>query len=121
GAILGAGLAAAALLAWEWLRLGMPPPACPFHALTGLPCPTCGTTRLVRALLQGDVAGAFAHNPFVFACGAALSAWAVASVACVVTRRPVVIRLDRRETLALRVTVVVASLASWAWLLARRE
>ena len=51
----------------------------------------------------------------------ALAAWAVASVACVVTRRPVVLHLDRRETVALRVVVVVSALASWAWLLARRE
>lgn len=36
---------------------------CPFHALTGLPCPSCGATRAALALLRLDVAGALAFNP----------------------------------------------------------
>ena len=39
---------------------------CPFLALTGWECPFCGGTRLGSALLQGDVAAAFAYNPVVF-------------------------------------------------------
>ncbi len=38
-------------------------PACPFHALTGMPCPGCGATRAALALARGDVAGALAWNP----------------------------------------------------------
>jgi hypothetical protein len=29
-------------------------PSCPFHVLTGLYCPGCGTTRALHALLHGD-------------------------------------------------------------------
>jgi hypothetical protein len=36
--------------------------ACPFHAATGLDCPTCGLTRSMLALVHGDVASAFGHN-----------------------------------------------------------
>lgn len=32
---------------------------CPFLRLTGIPCPGCGTTHAVRALLCGDFLGAF--------------------------------------------------------------
>ena len=39
-------------------------PRCPMFALTGLQCPGCGTTRALHALLHGDVAAAFAFNPF---------------------------------------------------------
>jgi hypothetical protein len=39
---------------------------CPFRELTGWECPFCGGTRLGSALLHGDVAAAFAHNPLVF-------------------------------------------------------
>lgn len=39
-------------------------PQCPFHALTGLHCPGCGTTRALHQLLQGHLAAAFAFNPF---------------------------------------------------------
>ena len=37
-------------------------PKCPFHALTGLNCPGCGSTRALHALLHGDVATAFGFN-----------------------------------------------------------
>lgn len=37
-------------------------PQCPFHMLTGLYCPGCGTFRSLRELLHGDVTGAFRYN-----------------------------------------------------------
>ena len=39
---------------------------CPFHLLTGLNCPFCGTQRMVWALLHGYVSEAFHYNPLVF-------------------------------------------------------
>src|SRR5258705_10038442 len=41
-------------------------PQCVFHALTGLQCPGCGTTRALHHLLHGDVAGAFRLNAMLF-------------------------------------------------------
>lgn len=41
-------------------------PPCLFHALTGLQCPGCGTTRALHHLLHGDVAGAFRLNAMLF-------------------------------------------------------
>ena len=38
-------------------------PGCPFHALTGLYCPGCGTTRALHALLHFDWPTALAMNP----------------------------------------------------------
>jgi Protein of unknown function (DUF2752) len=38
---------------------------CPFHALTGLWCPLCGSTRALHSLFHGDVAAAFARNPLL--------------------------------------------------------
>lgn len=47
-----------------WLRcLGPPPVRCQFRQLTGLPCPTCGSTRSLAALAEGDLAGSFRMNP----------------------------------------------------------
>lgn len=40
----------------------LPTPICPVHALTGLDCPGCGTTRALAALARFDVAAAFDHN-----------------------------------------------------------
>ena len=36
---------------------------CPLKRLTGVPCPTCGSTRAVVLLLRGNVVGAFAIQP----------------------------------------------------------
>ena len=37
-------------------------PKCPFHLLTGLDCPGCGSQRALHALLHGDLSGALTHN-----------------------------------------------------------
>ncbi|GAA1768035.1 DUF2752 domain-containing protein [Nostocoides vanveenii] len=38
---------------------------CPFRALTGYACPLCGGLRMTDALLHGDLAAAWGHNPLV--------------------------------------------------------
>ena len=38
---------------------------CVFHLITGLDCPGCGVTRMLRALAAGDLAAAWRFNPFV--------------------------------------------------------
>jgi hypothetical protein len=73
-----AGIAAAGIAAHlvnpardAWL------PKCPFHELTGLWCPGCGSTRAACALMHGNVAEAFRHNVlFLPAIAALIWAWA---------------------------------------------
>ena len=38
---------------------------CPLKRFTGIPCPTCGSTRAVICALKGDFAGAFKYQPLV--------------------------------------------------------
>lgn len=40
-------------------------PPCPFHYLTGLHCPGCGSLRAVHRILRGDVSGALSMNPLL--------------------------------------------------------
>jgi len=40
------------------------PPMCPFRLLSGLPCPGCGMTRALCALLRGDLDAALRFNLF---------------------------------------------------------
>lgn len=35
---------------------------CPFHAITGLRCPGCGSQRALHALLHGDLSTTFKMN-----------------------------------------------------------
>lgn len=56
------GIAAAILLAIfgtdaPWV------PKCPFHTLTGLDCPGCGSQRAIAAALHGHLHQAWHHNP----------------------------------------------------------
>lgn len=38
-------------------------PPCPFHAMTGLHCPGCGTLRALHQLLHGNLLAALGLNP----------------------------------------------------------
>jgi hypothetical protein len=65
GAAVGAAATAAALLASDPRHGGNLWPRCPFHALTGLDCPGCGSLRALRSLLEGDVVAAAGFNVLV--------------------------------------------------------
>lgn len=53
---------------------------CWFRALTGVACPTCGSTRALLALAKGRVLESFAHNPLVVLAGILGAAWLAARV-----------------------------------------
>ncbi|MCB9033593.1 MAG: DUF2752 domain-containing protein [Chitinophagales bacterium] len=36
---------------------------CLFHRISGLPCPSCGTTRAINAIFNGQFINAFLINP----------------------------------------------------------
>ena len=36
---------------------------CPLVAIAGIPCPLCGTTRAIKAVLRGDIEMSFHHHP----------------------------------------------------------
>jgi hypothetical protein len=86
------------------------PGGCSIADMFAVPCPSCGTTRSVRALLDGDVALAFTHNPaglmvalclaFVLAC-AVVRLWREGSLS----------RLGRGMIDGVAVRVLVAAFA----------
>lgn len=46
---------------------------CPFHYITGIPCPTCGMGRSLLAMLRLDLAAAFSYHPMTLpVCAAVL-------------------------------------------------
>jgi hypothetical protein len=50
-------------------------PRCPFNWLTGLDCPACGSTRMVHALLHGDLVAAWHFNAVMLVAGLPMLAW----------------------------------------------
>ena len=120
GALFGVVMAFGAVAGAVWLKLGMPVPACRLRELTGVPCPTCGSTRLAEELLRGHVLDAFAANPLVFLALAGLAVWAIASTVTRLLRLPTVrVRLDKRERLVLSLAAVASLAASWVYVILR--
>lgn len=39
---------------------------CPIRKLTGLECPGCGGTRMLKSILKLDIKSAFLFNPYMF-------------------------------------------------------
>lgn len=60
-ALLGAGTL---LFLFDPAASGIFPP-CPFHALTGLYCPGCGSLRALHQLFHGNVLAALGLNPLM--------------------------------------------------------
>jgi hypothetical protein len=116
--VLALGAASALALLPFAARFAAFVPPCPFHALTGVPCVGCGTTRALVALARGDVPGALAWNPLsalaLIAGGAAcalLPLW-------VALRQPLPIlapELPRRA----RALLVALLVLDWVYLIAR--
>jgi len=120
GALVGGALAIGGALTAVWLRLGLPRPVCLLREWTGIPCPTCGTTRLIEALLSRDLLGALAWNPLVFLILTAIAVWAGLSAARFAFGLPTWrVVLSPRERTGARVLAIAALVGGWAWVLWR--
>ncbi len=93
-------------------------PSCVFLAVTGLPCPTCGTTRSFLHLAHGDLPAALAQNPLAAAAMIAALAWMCASAALFLLRspRPALVT-TRSEGVLIRTAAVVLFLLNWSYLI----
>lgn len=89
---------------------------CPMHAITTLPCPLCGGTRAVTALVHGDLSLAVSYNPLALAIFAGMLAAVLWYLLLVLPwrARPVLLmhRWERRAATAL---FVVAFIANWVY------
>ena len=100
-----------------WMAIAPLLRPCVFRSLTGIPCPTCGTTRAATSFLNGEILAAFAANPLaagfglLFVVGAPLATlWAIA-------RWPVPL-LPTPIPMWIRVGAVALVSINWLWVLA---
>ena len=118
GAIFG-GIGLLAAAAVSLLRLDrIPLTLCVFKGLTGLPCPTCGSTRALGRLFALDFAGALGMNPFTTLVAVLVAGWAVADLALLSRRRALDLEVPKPLGFALRVGALVLFLANWFYLIA---
>jgi len=109
----------AAALGAAWLTCGLPTPLCPLHAWSGIPCPTCGSTRAAGALINGEIKAAFVWNPLMTAGFFGAAAYLCYAAAVVIGRLPRlrIESLTPHEARVIRVLAILLIAANWLYLL----
>ena len=97
------------------------PEVCLFKAVTHLPCPSCGTTRAIVLLANGDVERSILENPFGVLLALGLIAVPVWLVVDTVRKRDSLLRWYLRGEHLLRgnkwvaVPAVALVVVNWVW------
>ena len=89
---------------------------CPLRRWTGIPCPTCGGTRAVVALLTGRFSDAFHIHPLVTVAvmGGAVMAGVESLCVLLKCRAPRLILSKAERNIAV-VLMVILLVAQWVW------
>ncbi|HEX7517338.1 MAG TPA: DUF2752 domain-containing protein [Chthoniobacterales bacterium] len=103
--------------------MALPWPRCPFFALTGLPCVTCGATRATIAFLHGDFLSALRWNPLaaVSICGLVVFDLYAAIVLVGRTPRLRIVDWTVAEKKVARIVVIGLLALNWIYLLAHHD
>jgi hypothetical protein len=106
-----------------WLALRLPWPRCPFFAVTGLPCLTCGATRSAIAFLHGDFLLALRWNPLAFVAFCAVIAFDLYAATVLLGQMPRLRIADwtGSEKKLARIAVISLLALNWIYLLAHHD
>ena len=92
-------------------------PSCALKGLTGIPCPTCGSTRALMQLARGDVLAALAFNPLVASCFLVVGLFFLYSLVTLVPGVPRIgLAFSEGEKDAVRIGAVMLVLMNWMYL-----
>ncbi|PZR70543.1 MAG: hypothetical protein DLM73_17560 [Chthoniobacterales bacterium] len=105
-----------------WIGFGLIWPRCPFLAITGFPCLTCGATRCTLAFLHGDLLSAWRWNPLAFAALCVVAIFDLYAVIVLVAGSPRLRMVDwtAPEKKTVRIAVIGLIALNWIYLLAHR-
>ena len=106
---------------WTWLGLALP--QCPFLAMTGWPCMTCGATRATMAFLQGNFLHAVSWNPLAALALCGVVAFDLYAAVVLLSRGPRlrVVAWTKAQAAAAWIGVTGMILLNWIYLLAHRD
>ncbi|MDR1897122.1 MAG: DUF2752 domain-containing protein [Prevotellaceae bacterium] len=93
---------------------------CLFYKITHLPCPSCGSTRSVLALLNGDFTHAFYLNPLGFVIAVLLVVIPLLILFDIITKGETFICLYKSVESLMRkkhvaIPAIVLVLSNWIW------
>jgi hypothetical protein len=112
----GAAAVSAIILRPLWIAIAPHLRSCTFRNLTGIPCPTCGTTRTALALFNFDLRAALIVNPLATAAGVAFLVGGGLALVWALMRGPFPasrLRWSRRWTLV----ILGSGLINWIYLI----
>lgn len=94
--------------------------ACLFKSATGLPCPSCGTTRSILLLYRMDMHGATYNNPMGLIMGIALCIFPVWILYDIITKKSSFYNFYRTTEIILRtrwvaIPLILLVAANWLW------
>lgn len=93
---------------------------CLFKHVTNIPCPSCGSTRSVISLLNGDFSGALLQNPLGYLIALILSFAPIWILADLITKKQTFLHAYQKMETQLRKTKYATPLAlvvivNWIW------
>lgn len=94
---------------------------CPVKLVTGYPCPSCGTTRSISALLNGQLKDAFMINPLGIVSSIIIMAVMLLMLLDLVTKRDYYYKLYNQvekflqQHKAFSAILVILVILNWAW------
>lgn len=93
---------------------------CIFKTVTGIPCPSCGSTRSVISLLNGDLLPALLYNPFGYIIIAVMIVMPVLLIYDMLFRKKVLYRLYLKSENILRykavaIPLIALVILNWIW------
>lgn len=121
------GLLFACLAGYSWLGLGggvslaeSQVTVCHIKNLTGIPCPSCGSTRAIHALLDGHFLQSLYWNPFGLVLASILLISPLWLLTDRITKGDSLFRVYQSAEKALKdwkiwLPMVLAILANWLW------
>ncbi len=93
---------------------------CPFRIVTGIPCPSCGTTEAIVLAAKGQIAHALAVNPLVSVASVMVTLFPLWVIFDLVFKKSSFLKfyLQVEKILKIRIVASIAILlvlAVWAW------
>jgi len=93
---------------------------CVFKQVTGVPCPSCGTTRSVLSILKGDILEGILWNPFGIIIIFILFIFPVWIISDVLSRKDTLFNVYNQTELFLKrkwiaIPAILIVLVNWIW------
>ena len=96
------------------------PGVCLYKRITGIPCPSCGSTRSVLSILKGDFVGALLWNPFGLIIISVLILAPLWILYDIVLRKDSLLQVYNRSEIFLRkkwiaIPLILLVILNWIW------